>query len=266
MVELCYESIQWSPYVSPDPPDLVSQIGAAAAAGFPLVGIDIWSVAAHLADGGQLADLTAALRDHDVRCGELQALVVSDDEEATIDSARQIIDAALVLQPRFVMSGAASALDDATVANFARAGRMVNDAGFRLGIEFLPTLALDTIAKTRQLIDQTGIDAGVVVDSWHFCHGPDDWADLEALPCDEIAFVQFDDHPALLSDDLTHEMIHRRVFPGEGVLPLRRFVDTLRAKGFDGIVGVEIISEPLRALGHREFARRAHDTAAPFWR
>ncbi len=143
---------------------------------------------------------------------------------------------------------------------------MVNDAGFRLGLEFLPTLELDTIAKTRQLIHQTGIDAGVVVDTWHFCHGPDDWADLEALPLDEIAFVQFDDHPALESTDLTYEMIHRRVFPGEWVLPLRRFVDALQAKGFDGIVSVEIISEPLRALGHREFARRAHDTAAAFWR
>ena len=37
-------------------------------------------------------------------------------------------------------------------------------------------------------------------------------------------------------------------------------------KGYDGMVGVEIMSEALRRLSYEEFARLAHDAAAPYWR
>ena len=80
-----------------------------------------------------------------------------------------------------------------------------------------------------------------------------------------MAFVQFSDHPALESQDLWYEMLQRRALPGQGRLDLGRFASVVRAKGYQGMVGVEIMSEALRSLTYDEFARQAHDAAAPDW-
>ena len=81
-----------------------------------------------------------------------------------------------------------------------------------------------------------------------------------------MAFVQFSDHPALESDDLAYEMLQRRTLPGQGQLELGRFVSVFDDKGYDGMVGVEIMSAALLELSYEEFARQAHDAAEPYWR
>ena len=52
----------------------------------------------------------------------------------------------------------------------------------------------------------------------------------------------------------------------EGEFDLIRYCDTMRAKGFDGVVSVEILETDFRARGdHEEFARRVFETSARFW-
>jgi sugar phosphate isomerase/epimerase len=53
--------------------------------------------------------------------------------------------------------------------------------------------------------------------------------------------------------------------PGEGVFDLKRFVATLRASGFDGIVGTENISRVTRYQPLAQVAQRLMETAAPYW-
>jgi sugar phosphate isomerase/epimerase len=262
---LCYESIQWSPFVADGPVELPAQVDAAAAAGFDGFSVDIWTLRRHLAEGGTLQGLADALSAAGLPCLEVQALVVTDDPAETRAAAEEMAEAASVLGPTVVMGGFPGPPTDQAVANLADAVSLLAP-GTTVGIEFLPTLAVDDIPKARELVARAGLPGvGVVVDAWHFFHGPSTWDDLDALPVEEIAFVQFSDHPALESDDLGSEMLRRRTFPGDGVLDLTRFSSTLRAKGFGGIVGVEIISEPLRALGYAEFARRARESAARYW-
>jgi sugar phosphate isomerase/epimerase len=167
------------------------------------------------------------------------------------------------------MSGSHCPIDDDLIANLARFAPRVTESGARLAIEFLPTMPTNTIAKTCDLIRRAGLPfekVGVCLDVWHFSHGPDDWKDLEALAPAELAYVQFSDHPPLASDDLTHEMMQRRVAPGEGILDLDRFVAAVRAKGYAGPVGAEVISAPYRALGPAESARRIYEASARYWR
>jgi sugar phosphate isomerase/epimerase len=61
------------------------------------------------------------------------------------------------------------------------------------------------------------------------------------------------------------EALNRRAMPGDGVLELDRFASTLRQRGFDGVVSVQVLSNELRRLPLADFARRAHDAAAPYW-
>ena len=88
---------------------------------------------------------------------------------------------------------------------------------------------------------------------------------LAGIPVDRIAFVQFNDHGPLKSDDLLAETIEKRLMPGEGIFDLKRFVACLRASGFDGIVGTEMISRALRYQPIEQVARRLMETTAPYW-
>jgi sugar phosphate isomerase/epimerase len=241
-------------------------VRAASAAGFDGFSIDIWSLRQHLAQGGSVEGLAQAIANEGLRCMELQALVVSEDEVATRAEGEEIAHMVEVLQPDFVMAGFPGEPTDAAVANF-RAAVALLPAGTRIGLEFLPNLPICGIKEARSTLCRAGLPrAGVVVDAWHFFHGPSDWSDLEDLPLEEVAFVQFSDHPALESDDLMYEMLQRRALPGHGQLDLHRFVSVFTHKHYDGMVAVEIMSEELRQLSYEEFARAAHDAAEPYWR
>jgi sugar phosphate isomerase/epimerase len=269
MHRLVYDTINHSPYVTDAPPRLVELIAAAAQAGFQGIGLDVWSIDRHRAQGGSLADLRDALDRHAIACIELQAFVFTDDAKETAANAENIASIAEVLRPEIVMAGTHVAVDEAVVANLARFAPVVTRTGARMAIEFLPMMPIDTIGATRDLIARAGLSpatAGVCLDVWHFAHGPDDWSDLEALPLAELAYVQFSDHPPLIGDDLTHETLQRRVLPGEGVLELDRFVAAVCAKGYAGPVAAEVISAELRKLDPAESARRVYAAMARYWR
>jgi hypothetical protein len=53
--------------------------------------------------------------------------------------------------------------------------------------------------------------------------------------------------------------------PSGGVLELDRFTSTLRERGWDGVVSVQVLSAELRQLPLADFARIAHDSAARYW-
>jgi sugar phosphate isomerase/epimerase len=57
----------------------------------------------------------------------------------------------------------------------------------------------------------------------------------------------------------------RRVLPGSGVFDLERFAHTLRNRGWECIVSVEVLNAHLRTLSVAQFAVRAHATTAPHW-
>jgi sugar phosphate isomerase/epimerase len=226
----------------------------------------VWSLRKHRAQGGTVEELAAAIADEGLRCMELQAMVVTDDERATLAEAEEFTGLIDVLRPDYVMTGFPGEPTDQAVANY-RAAVARLPRGPRVGLEFLPNLPICDINAAQAVLRRAQLpDAGVVVDAWHFFHGPSQWSDLEALPLGEVAFVQFSDHPALESNDLAYEMLQRRTLPGQGRLDLARFVSVFDEKGYDGMVGVEIMSEELRQLSYDEFARQAHDAAEPYWR
>jgi len=266
MTQLCYETVNYAPFVWDGDPDLLGQIAGASEAGFPLIGIDLASITRFVDEGERLETLAEALRAVDMRCFEVQALVVTDDEGATLEQAEQLARIASTLSVPYVQAGVSTPLGPPVAANLKRAADVIRAAGATIALEFLPFTPLRDIAGTRELIRQAETpDAQVMIDTWHFFYGPDDWSDLEALPLEEIAYVQFNDHPGRVSDDWMHETTQRRVLPGEGEFDLPRFCSVMRAKGYQAPVSVEIISEALRALPPAEFARRVYAATAPFW-
>jgi sugar phosphate isomerase/epimerase len=143
------------------------------------------------------------------------------------------------------------------------------DVGARPAIEYLPFTPANSIATARRLVDHVGTDrARILFDTWHHFRGPDHDADLEAAPVELIAYVQFDDAQPMISDDLVAETVDRRAFPGEGEFDLTGYCSRIRAKGWDGVVSVEILDAAWRngsAGTLEDYARRAFESSARYW-
>lgn len=148
----------------------------------------------------------------------------------------------------------------------ARACDTLDGRGLKLAIEYMPITPLATLADTLALIAGVGNDrAGALVDIWHHSHDPAGWETLAAAPLDAIAYVEFCDAAPRESDDLTHEMLHRRRMPGDGVLDCARFAGLLARRGYAGMVSAEVLDEAWRARPAAQFAQACHDASRRYF-
>jgi sugar phosphate isomerase/epimerase len=265
MAELCFNTFNRSAWHGVDP-ELAAQVAAAAAAGFPWFGPDRYSIDHWTASGRPLDELAGMIADAGMACWEISGLNVTDRAE-TLAEAEHLAGQASVLRPQWILTNLGVPLDDEACATFDEACRILADAGCRPAVEYLPFTPAYDIATATVLVDHVGRDrAKILFDTWHHFRGPDTWAELAAAPLDLVAYVQFDDARPMVSEDLVDETVNRRAFPGRGEFDLDRYCDTMRAKGFDGVVSVEILETDFRARGdHDEFARLAFETSTRFW-
>lgn len=265
MATLCFNVFNESAWFGATP-DLPRLIRAAAAAGFDSLGLDVFSLERHARAGGRIEDVAKWVEASGLRCAEIASLVIGPDPAEVDAQLAGLLPLVRALRPDWVLTNADLPPDARAASELRRCAERVGALGARLAVEFLPFMRVGSIGAARELIERADVDAGVLVDTWHFFHGPDGWDELEALPLARLAYVQFDDHPALESTDLREECLHRRVFPGEGLFDLERFCASLQARGWDGLVSVEVLSRAWRGGDLEAFARRAYETSAPYWR
>jgi sugar phosphate isomerase/epimerase len=237
--------------------DAASLVEAARAGGFHLVGLS-----------GRLVDdsTPSILEQAGARCHELLGVVVTDDADATIASAERLTAQAALVDARWISTTFTAPLSDTTRPVLERCAAMFTEAGATMAIEFSPLGPVPSIAAGLAAVDAAGPDrAGLVIDSWNFSFGPDTFDDLAAVPLERIAYIQFGDALEPVDGPTMAEALNRRVMPGDGVLELDRFASTLRDRGWDGVVSVQVLSRELRLLPLVEFMRRAHDTTVAYW-
>jgi sugar phosphate isomerase/epimerase len=253
--------VTWDLALTPDSrwTDATAELAAAAgAAGFTGLGLG--------ADRASAPGAAEALAGAGVHCSELLALMVSRNEERTLASARQLAVAAAEVGAPWVLTVPAAPPSPETAALLGRCADVLADAGARLAIEFSPLGVVTSIDAARELI--AAGDPGrtaVMIDTWHFSRGDSTWAQLEQIPLEEIAYLQFDDALEPVGEDGFDETMNRRAWPGEGTFELERFATTLRDRGWEGTVSVEVLNADLARLPVAEFARTAHATTARYW-
>jgi sugar phosphate isomerase/epimerase len=232
-------------------------VSAARDVGFDAVGIETARV-----DAEAVGTYAAS----GMHCHEVLALVVGEDQAATFSAADQLAAAAELMDAAWVLTVFTTAPAESVVRHCADA---LSEAGIAMAVEFSPLGPVSTIADGLQVVRAANRGrgrAGLLIDSWHFCFGDSTFDDLTAVPLDDVAYVQFTDALAPLSDNLVRETLHRRAVPGEGILELDRFAKSLLDRGWDGTVSVEVLSAELRELPVDVLVRRLHDTTARFWR
>jgi sugar phosphate isomerase/epimerase len=101
----------------------------------------------------------------------------------------------------------------------------------------------------------------VMLDTFHFWSGMSKFEDLELLREGELHHLHFEDIPAEPPLEMFGQQ--SRVFPGEGIAPLRRIVEALQRKGYRGPASLEMFDPKVQATDPYAVAVKARRTIEP---
>ncbi|HJW62949.1 MAG TPA: sugar phosphate isomerase/epimerase family protein [Actinomycetes bacterium] len=179
---------------------------------------------------------------------------------------RELLEAAGVLGARHVKVAPDVSGEpwdhDRWVTELAALSEDARQAGTRVGLEFLPWSNIRTVRDGLRLVREAGHDAGgIIIDVWHTERAGTPPAELAAVPLRHIVGVELSDADADQVGTLFEDTANRRRLCGEGAFDLQGCIKALRAAGWTGPWGVEILSEEFRWLPVREAAAAAFATA-----
>lgn len=109
-----------------------------------------------------------------------------------------------------------------------------------LAFEFLgqPDCSVQTLDLCRKIVDQTDRDnIGLVIDTFHFYAGDSELETIEKLDPEKLFIFHINDAEDLPKGQLTDA---HRLYPGEGILPIRDIQTKFKQIGYDRMVSIEI--------------------------
>jgi sugar phosphate isomerase/epimerase len=143
------------------------------------------------------------------------------------------------------------------VTRLREIGRVLNDHGIRLGLEYVGTQLLlvgkrypfvHTMAETRELIGEIGTgNVGLVLDTWHWWTAGDTEADILALKNEDVISVDLNDAPKGVAKEQQRDN-ERELPAATGVIDASTFVNALVKIGYDGPARPEPFNKVLNAL------------------
>ena len=246
--------------------DLDRYLGAVAAAGFPAVSLGMQQLAPVAAEPRGFEVAAELVGAHGLRCRDVIGLSMRRDDAAAIEATTALCEAAQALGATSILTIMYTRVSDESLDRLDRCAALAAQVGARLAMEFVPGGPVSRISQALDVIDVIGVERmGVLIDTWHFFRGGSTWDELETIPLDHIALVQFDDALPAEGDDVMHETTDRRTWPGLGEFELRRFADVLTGRGWSGLVSVEVLSAELRQLEVADYTAMAYATTEPYW-
>ncbi len=149
------------------------------------------------------------------------------------------------------------------VNNMREAAEIAKPHGITLMLEFARTSrfaqCLPTALKLVRECNHPNFR--VMMDTWHFWGGTSKFEDLDLLRDGELAHLHFEDVPAEPVRELQQQA--NRVYPGEGIAPLRRIVEVLKKKKYSGPASLEMFNPAIQGADPYEVAKRARAAIEP---
>ena len=241
---------------------LLEQIRVAAAAGYDA--IELWAadVEAHLAAGGQLAEVAHALDDAGLARPSMISLrgwCVADEASwlAAADEVRRRLEIAAALGVRRIVAGPPR--EEIAPLLAAERYQQLLDLSVEYGVPasleflgFVPSFAtLEVAWLVCQLADHPA--ATITLDAWHLFRGGSDPDTLAMLPPERISIVHWDNAPADVPRE--EQTDAHRVMPGDGILDLAGLGRQLQALGWSGVLSLELFHAGYWAQDPLEVAR-----------
>lgn len=252
------------------PADLLTDVRAAAEAGYDGLELRDVKIQAFLDGGGSLYGLRRLLSDAGVEAASVNALERStlgteSARSAVLRRCRTLCEWAAALDCPFVVA-VPSPLEEAgdpktVLADTVSALNAMADVAaryyVRIGFEFLgfANCSVNTLAQARAVVEEVNRpDVGLVIDAFHFFAGNSTWEMLDGLDPARLFLVHLDDAEDRPAHTLTDE---HRLLPGDGIIPLRELVSRLERLGYRGMYSIELFRPEYWAWDPIELAKVA---------
>lgn len=129
---------------------------------------------------------------------------------------------------------------DDTVTSLRAMSQAAEPYGVNLAFEFLgfPWCSVQTAAQAWEIVKATDrANVGMVIDACHFYAGGSTLDSIRAVDARKLAVFHINDVEKMPKEKITDA---NRLFPGDGVIPLKEIIAALRGIGYDGVASVEI--------------------------
>jgi sugar phosphate isomerase/epimerase len=232
---------------------IVEKIEIAAKAGYQAIEPWIREMDQHVKDGGNLKDLGKRIHDSGLSVPSAIGFaewIVDDDtkrkkglEEAKRDMAmvQQIGGLRLAAPP-----AGATQQTDLNLSKAAERYHKILELGDQMGLQVELELwgfskALSRLGEVAFVAIESGHPkACILLDIYHLYKGGSEFSGLKFLSGSVLPVIHFNDYPA--EPPRASIADAQRVYPGDGVAPLKEILLDLRAIGFRGFLSLELFN------------------------
>lgn len=249
--------------------DLETDIKAASAAGFDLV--EIW--AAKLREflkTNTVADLKNLLAENNLEPYSINSIEhitfrTAEDYAAIKAECRELAEIAgaidcpyIVVVPGKLPAGASKEqIIDESVRVLGELADIAEKHNVSLAFEFLgqTDCSVQTLDLCNEIVERVNRKSvGSVLDTFHFYAGNSTFEAIERMKPEKLFIFHINDAENLPKADLTDA---HRLYPGEGILPIREIKQRFDKIGYDRMVSIEIFRPEYWNEDPFEVARRA---------
>lgn len=232
--------------------NLETDIRIAGAAGYDVLEItatklDKFLETHTIADARKLID-TARLKTHAINSIEKINFRDTEGHAEVLARTRQLGEYAQTLACPWIIAvpGPApagtrwEAIRDDTVSSLRAMSEVAAPFGVNLAFEFLgfPWCSVQTAAQGWEIVKMTDrANVGMVIDTCHFFAGGSTLDSIRPIDAKKLAVFHINDVEQMPKEKITDA---DRLFPGDGVIPLKEIIGAVRGIGFDGVASVEI--------------------------
>nr|AUN37234.1 inosose isomerase [uncultured bacterium] len=250
--------------------DLATDIAAASAAGYDL--IELWKsklpayLETHSTDDLRTALDAASLKPWSINSIEHVTFRAEEDYQAIKEECARLSAIAgsiacpyiVVVPGRLPVKGAS---EEEVIAESVHVLTQLADIaqphGVGLAFEFLgqsncSVQTLDLARKIVEKVDRPSV--GLVIDSFHFYAGSSSFEAIDGLDPSKLFIFHINDSEDRPKAELTDA---QRLYPGEGILPLREMKDAFDRIGYGEMVSVEIFRPEYWEQDPFEVAKKA---------
>jgi len=249
------------------PTPLKEKIRIAAETGYE--GIEPWvnELEKHEADGGDLKELGAEIRDRGLFVPNVIGLwncMPAEDEayQKSLKRTRNYMRMAAAIGSAHVAAIPAPDRPDFDLKLGAERYRALLDIGreeFGIVVAFEFVGFLKGVHRLGQAaaiaLDANDPDACLIADTFHIYRGGSGFEGLRHLDGDFIADFHWNDVPATPPREEMGD--EHRIYPGDGILPLKKTLDTLKAINYRGPLSIEMFNREHWAQDPRRVAETA---------
>jgi sugar phosphate isomerase/epimerase len=253
--------------------DTETYLRAAADAGFDAVSLRPAQIGQWVDAGGTLVGLRHRLDQFDLAVAEIDPIMAwapgaapnpphAPQSSVVLEMAEALgahaVSALVAPDHHLVLDRPAGAGFDATVEAFAALCDAAAARGVVVQLEFFGWSALHTLGDAMGIVSTADRpNGGVLIDTWHHARRDGTVADVDAVDPARVVALQIADGPIDAVDaDLAIDNRHR-AWPACGEQHPERIIHSLRRRGWQGPIGVEVFGDASAdptARAHRAMA------------